>query len=93
MKKTALITGITGQDGYYLSQLLLTHGYRVVGLLPPQRQDSVIKLDDLIDKIESRRKQQAEAAAVVAKLQHGTKLKVYKCTKCGLWHLASDYGA
>lgn len=29
--KTALITGITGQDGYYLSQLLLKQGYRVFG--------------------------------------------------------------
>ena len=29
---TALITGITGQDGAYLSQLLLPKGYRVVGL-------------------------------------------------------------
>ncbi|MEO5995906.1 MAG: GDP-mannose 4,6-dehydratase [Chitinophagaceae bacterium] len=30
--KTALITGITGQDGAYLSELLLQKGYRVVGL-------------------------------------------------------------
>jgi GDPmannose 4,6-dehydratase len=31
MTKTALITGVTGQDGAYLSQLLLRKGYRVVG--------------------------------------------------------------
>ena len=31
--KTALITGISGQDGAYLSQLLLGKGYRVVGLV------------------------------------------------------------
>ncbi|MEO1621651.1 MAG: GDP-mannose 4,6-dehydratase, partial [Cyanobacteria bacterium J06632_3] len=35
-----MITGITGQDGYYLSRLLLERGYRVVGLVPPQRQSS-----------------------------------------------------
>ncbi|MEA2154365.1 MAG: GDPmannose 4,6-dehydratase, partial [Solirubrobacteraceae bacterium] len=29
----ALITGITGQDGYYLSQLLLGEGYEVVGMV------------------------------------------------------------
>ncbi|MEL6398938.1 MAG: GDP-mannose 4,6-dehydratase [Cyanobacteria bacterium J06626_4] len=52
MNKTALITGITGQDGYYLSQLLLERGYRVVGLLPPERQGSVVKLDDLADQVE-----------------------------------------
>jgi GDPmannose 4,6-dehydratase len=31
-KKTALITGITGQDGSYLAELLLDKGYRVVGM-------------------------------------------------------------
>jgi len=31
--KTALITGITGQDGSYLSELLLDKGYRVVGVI------------------------------------------------------------
>jgi GDPmannose 4,6-dehydratase len=32
MKKTALITGITGQDGSYLAKLLLEKGYRVIGV-------------------------------------------------------------
>jgi GDPmannose 4,6-dehydratase len=30
---TALITGITGQDGSYLAELLLSKGYRVIVLL------------------------------------------------------------
>lgn len=33
MSKTALITGISGQDGSYLSRLLLDHGYKIVGLV------------------------------------------------------------
>ena len=33
MNKTALITGVSGQDGAYLSQLLLSKGYRVIGTL------------------------------------------------------------
>ncbi len=33
MSRTAFITGVTGQDGAYLAQLLLTKGYRVCGLL------------------------------------------------------------
>jgi GDPmannose 4,6-dehydratase len=33
LKKTALITGITGQDGAYLSEFLLGKGYRVIGLV------------------------------------------------------------
>ncbi|HEY7670129.1 MAG TPA: GDP-mannose 4,6-dehydratase, partial [Hyphomicrobium sp.] len=31
MAKTALITGISGQDGAYLARALLARGYRVVG--------------------------------------------------------------
>jgi GDPmannose 4,6-dehydratase len=47
MKKTALITGITGQDGSYLCELLLNKGYRVVGMV---RRNSLIarpRLDHL----------------------------------------------
>ena len=32
LKKTALITGITGQDGSYLAELLLDKGYEVHGI-------------------------------------------------------------
>ena len=32
MTKTALITGVTGQDGAYLAQLLLDKGYTVHGI-------------------------------------------------------------
>jgi len=32
LQKTAIITGVTGQDGSYLSKLLLEKGYRVIGL-------------------------------------------------------------
>jgi len=31
MNKRALITGVTGQDGYYLAKLLTSQGYRVLG--------------------------------------------------------------
>ena len=37
--KTALITGITGQDGSYLGEFLLKKGYRVFGL---QRRSSTV---------------------------------------------------
>jgi GDPmannose 4,6-dehydratase len=39
---TALITGVTGQDGAYLAQLLLQKGYRVVGLLRRSASADVI---------------------------------------------------
>ena len=31
--RTCLITGVTGQDGAYLSQFLLQKGYRVIGMM------------------------------------------------------------
>ena len=44
MKRIALITGITGQDGSYLAELLLSKGYEVHGMVrrvaaedPPHR--------------------------------------------------------
>ncbi|HEY1751281.1 MAG TPA: GDP-mannose 4,6-dehydratase [Caulobacteraceae bacterium] len=39
MPKRALITGVTGQDGAYLAQLLLGEGYEVVGLAGPSSQE------------------------------------------------------
>lgn len=30
--KTALVTGVTGQDGFYLSKFLLENGYKVYGM-------------------------------------------------------------
>ncbi|UHD46902.1 GDP-mannose 4,6-dehydratase [Aureimonas altamirensis] len=44
MTKTALITGITGQDGAYLSQLLLSKGYEVYGIL---RRSSTAEVNDV----------------------------------------------
>ena len=51
MTKTALITGVAGQDGSYLSELLLSKGYDVHGILRrnsvPENQDSRIKDTDI----------------------------------------------
>lgn len=52
MTKTALVTGITGQDGYYLSHWLLNQGYRVVGLVSPHRQPNLAKLGNLATQVE-----------------------------------------
>lgn len=44
--KTALITGVTGQDGAYLAELLLSKGYRVCGIAP-RRSTSDVNLSRL----------------------------------------------
>lgn len=45
--KSALITGITGQDGAYLSQLLLQKGYEVYGVLARRSTDTLWRLREL----------------------------------------------
>lgn len=45
--KTALITGITGQDGAYLAKFLLDKGYRVAGLLPRRSTSTLWRLEYL----------------------------------------------
>jgi GDPmannose 4,6-dehydratase len=50
--KTALITGVTGQDGLYLSELLLDKGYRVVGLVRGQNNPKLPLLQKALPEVE-----------------------------------------
>lgn len=45
--KTAFITGITGQDGAYLSKLLLEKGYKIIGITRSYNEDNLDKLKQL----------------------------------------------
>lgn len=47
--KTALITGVTGQDGSYLADLLLDKGYKVVGLKRRTSLISTDRIDHILD--------------------------------------------
>ena len=42
--KTAIVTGISGQDGAYLAELLLKHDYRVVGIIRSYNNSNLTKL-------------------------------------------------
>ncbi len=48
---TALITGITGQDGSYLAEFLLNKGYEVIGVVRRTSHDSYERVEHLIDRI------------------------------------------
>ena len=52
MTKTALITGITGQDGSYLAELLLEKGYRVVGMTRRTSTDVHERIHHIFEDIE-----------------------------------------
>jgi GDPmannose 4,6-dehydratase len=49
---TALVTGITGQDGSYLAELLLAKGYRVVGVTRRSPRTSFDRIAHLADRVE-----------------------------------------
>ncbi len=49
---TALITGVTGQDGSYLAELLLGKGYRVVGVVRRSSTTPYERIGHLVDKLE-----------------------------------------
>jgi len=49
---TALITGITGQDGSYLAELLLAKGYRVVGVVRRSSTTPYERIGHLVDRVE-----------------------------------------
>ncbi|GAC1415347.1 MAG: GDP-mannose 4,6-dehydratase [Candidatus Velthaea sp.] len=51
-QKTALITGVTGQDGSYLAELLLEKGYRVVGMTRRTSTDVHERIEHIVDRIE-----------------------------------------
>ncbi|HET6798518.1 MAG TPA: GDP-mannose 4,6-dehydratase, partial [Gemmatimonadales bacterium] len=48
----ALITGVTGQDGSYLAELLLSKGYDVVGMVRRTSHHSYERIEHLLDRIE-----------------------------------------
>jgi len=52
MSKRALITGITGQDGSYLAELLLEKGYEVYGLIRRSSSETVDRLTNVLPRIQ-----------------------------------------
>jgi GDPmannose 4,6-dehydratase len=52
--RTALITGVTGQDGSYLAELLLGKGYRVVGMVRRASTENFERIAHVQDRIELR---------------------------------------
>src|SRR5216110_3379094 len=54
MSKRAIITGITGQDGSYLAELLLSKGYEVVGTTRRSSAPNYWRIQHLLDRVTLR---------------------------------------
>ena len=51
MAKRAIITGITGQDGSYLAELLLDKGYEVTGIVRRLSAANFWRIEHLLDRV------------------------------------------
>ena len=77
MTKTALITGITGQDGSYLAELLLGKGYRVVGMTRRSSTVANERVAHLMDRIEMVEGDLLDQASLVEALRTSNPDEMY----------------
>ena len=77
MSKSALITGITGQDGSYLSKLLLEKGYQVHGMHRRTSTDSLERLADIADQIHLHHGDLLDELSVLRLLEKTEATEVY----------------
>jgi GDPmannose 4,6-dehydratase len=77
MTKVALITGITGQDGSYLAELLLDKGYRVAGMTRRSSTDRHTRIAHLAGRIELVQGDLHDQASLVAALHHVRPTELY----------------
>ena len=63
--KKALITGITGQDGSYLAELLLDKGYEVHGIVRRSSVSTTSRIDHIIDKLHIHEGDLSDSTSIV----------------------------
>jgi GDPmannose 4,6-dehydratase len=73
----ALITGVTGQDGKHLSELLLAKGYEVFGMVNGQRQDDSKNLSDEFPSVKQVRGDLTDSSSLVRVLEETQPEEVY----------------
>ena len=77
MSKSALITGITGQDGAYLARLLLEKGYCVHGMVRRSSTNRFERLEDILDDIEIHHGDLLDPLSVIQVLEKAQPAEVY----------------
>jgi GDPmannose 4,6-dehydratase len=75
--RRALITGVTGQDGSYLAELLLAEGYEVAGMVRRASTDSVERIEHLLDRLLIVQGDLLDQASLVRVLEESRPDEVY----------------
>ncbi len=76
-ERRALITGITGQDGLYLSELLLSKGYRVFGMIRGQSNPKEPLVRALVPDVELISGDLQDFSSLIRALDHAQPTEVY----------------
>lgn len=76
-QRVALITGITGQDGSYLAELLLDKGYKVYGMVRRASLENYERIEHLRDKIELVQGDLLDQYSLMSVLQKSRPSEVY----------------
>jgi len=76
-EKTALITGITGQDGSYLAELLLSKGYKVIGMVRRSSTENFERIEHLRDRIVLRQGDLLDQSSLTTLLDSTQPAEVY----------------
>ncbi|MFA6523260.1 MAG: GDP-mannose 4,6-dehydratase [Candidatus Peribacteraceae bacterium] len=77
MKKKALILGVTGQDGSYLTELLLEKGYEVHGLIRRSATGNTKNIEHLLDRITLHRGDLADTTSLYRTIQSVSPSEIY----------------
>jgi GDPmannose 4,6-dehydratase len=77
MKRRALITGISGQDGSYLAELLLQNGYEIFGMVRRSSTDSLLRIKHILGDLEVVEGDLLDHLSLVRLLQQVRPLEVY----------------
>jgi len=74
---TALITGITGQDGSYLAELLLSKGYEVVGVARRSSTITYERIDHLLDDIHVVQGDLTDQGSILGLIEEHEPIEIY----------------
>ena len=75
--KRALITGITGQDGSYLAELLLEKGYTVVGMVRRASKDNFERIEHLLPRLVIKQADLLDQLSLIRVLEDSRPQEVY----------------
>ena len=76
-QKVALITGITGQDGSYLAEFLLSKGYKVYGMVRRASVDKYERIAHIMDKVELIQGDLLDQYSLISVLKQAQPTEVY----------------